>query len=208
MSVAAGLIGQLREAPPTPLSVQRSASMLLVIAVDSTTPANGSSVVAPLTSLTVHFNEAFDPATINTSNLVLSQGTVSGFTIVDTQTVTYDITGVDRGWPVANLHAGRHCRRHRHRHVRQRGGPLFRKPHSDQCSGRVPGIDPRAAAWVPDLYELRHRCDHIGQRRRLLAPHRRRTNDLGAGHARYWAATTNHSEWGRHCYFGRRNRGW
>ncbi len=48
----------------------------------------------PLTELTVHFNEAYDPATISTSNLMLSQGTVTGFSLVDSQTVQYSISGL------------------------------------------------------------------------------------------------------------------
>ncbi len=53
-----------------------------------------------MTSLTVHFNEAYDPATINNSNLTLSQGSVTGFTIVDPQTVTYNLTGVTAVGPL------------------------------------------------------------------------------------------------------------
>ena len=71
-----------------------------MITIDSTTPANGSSVALPLTSLTAHFNEAFDPTTINNSNLTLSQGSITGFTIVDPQTVTYNLTGVTTVGPL------------------------------------------------------------------------------------------------------------
>jgi hypothetical protein len=100
MSVAAGLIGQLGGGPTNSAFSATFRFDALVIAVDSTTPANGSAAVAPLTSLTVHFNEAFDPTTINNSNLTLSQGSVSGFTIVDTQTVTYNLTGVTAVGPL------------------------------------------------------------------------------------------------------------
>ena len=94
MAVGAGLIGQLSGGPANTAFSATFRFDALVIAIDSTTPANGSIAVAPLTSLTAHFNEPFDPATISDSNLTLSQGTVSGFTIVDPQTVTYNLTGV------------------------------------------------------------------------------------------------------------------
>ena len=67
---------------------------MLPIAIDSTTPTNGSIVQLPLSTLTVHFNEAYAPATISTSNLTLSQGTVTGFTLVDPQTVQYALDGL------------------------------------------------------------------------------------------------------------------
>jgi hypothetical protein len=94
MAVAAGLIRPLAADPP---NLAFSASFrydALLIGIDSTRPANGGLAIAPLTSLTAHFNEAFDPATIANSNLTLSQGSVSGFTIVDAQTVTYNLTGL------------------------------------------------------------------------------------------------------------------
>jgi Bacterial Ig-like domain len=100
LTVGAGL---LRPQGGGPANAAFSASFrydALVIAVDSTTPANGSAAVVPLTSLTVHFNEAYDPATINNSNLTLSQGSVTGFTIVDPQTVTYNLTGVTTVGPL------------------------------------------------------------------------------------------------------------
>jgi Bacterial Ig-like domain len=95
MTVAAGLISS---ASGDPRNLAFSASFrydAVVITIDSTTPANGSITTLPFTSLTAHFNEAFDPSTISNNNLVLSQGSVSGFTIVDSQTVTYNVTGVN-----------------------------------------------------------------------------------------------------------------
>lgn len=99
MAVGAGLVGQIGG----PSNAAFSASFrydALVIAIDATTPANGSAVVVPLTSLTVHFNEPFDPATINNTNFTLSEGSISGFTIVDAQTVTYNLTGVTTVGPL------------------------------------------------------------------------------------------------------------
>ena len=67
---------------------------LAQIAVVSTTPASGSSVVLPMTSLTVQFNEDYAPSSISTSNLTLSEGTVTGFTFVNSTTVTYSLEGL------------------------------------------------------------------------------------------------------------------
>src|SRR5262249_45396456 len=64
------------------------------IAVASTEPADGSLVVLPLTSFKVHFNLPYDPASIKTSNLQLNQGSVTGFTLVDSTTVAYTVAGV------------------------------------------------------------------------------------------------------------------
>ena len=67
------------------------------LAVASTTPADGSVITPPFTSITMHFNQAYDPTTVNTSNLTLSQGTVSAFTLVNSQTITYTLTGITFG---------------------------------------------------------------------------------------------------------------
>jgi hypothetical protein len=100
LTVGAGLI---KPQGGGPANAAFSASFrydAIVITIDSTTPANGSAVALPLTSLTAHFNEAFDPTTINNSNLTLSQGSVIGFTIVDPQTVTYQLAGVTTVGPL------------------------------------------------------------------------------------------------------------
>ena len=44
--------------------------------VTTTSPTVGSVLTAPVTDLIVHFNEAFDPYAIQTSDFQLSQGTV------------------------------------------------------------------------------------------------------------------------------------
>jgi hypothetical protein len=100
LTVGAGLLRPLGGGPANAAFSASFRYDAVVITIDSTTPANGSAVVLPLTSLTAHFNEAFDPATINNSNLTLSQGSVTGFTIVDPQTVTYNLTGVTTVGPL------------------------------------------------------------------------------------------------------------
>ena len=64
------------------------------LAVASTSPAAGSTVTVPFTSLTVVFNEAYEASSISTSNLQLSQGTVTGFTLVNPTTVAYALSGL------------------------------------------------------------------------------------------------------------------
>jgi hypothetical protein len=100
MTVAAGLIGELAGGPANSAFSSTFRFDAVVISIDSTIPANGSAAVVPLASLTVHFNEAYDPTTINKNNLTLSQGSISGFTIVDPQTVTYNLTGVNTVGPL------------------------------------------------------------------------------------------------------------
>ena len=67
---------------------------VLPIAVSSIAPASGTTVTLPLSMVSVHFNEAYAAASIGTSDLSLSQGTVSGFTLVDSQTVRYSLAGI------------------------------------------------------------------------------------------------------------------
>jgi Bacterial pre-peptidase C-terminal domain/Dockerin type I domain len=69
----------------------------LTLAVSSTGPAVGSTITIPPNSFNydVTFNEPIDPATAATSNLTLSQGTVSAFTVLPgNQTVRYTLTGI------------------------------------------------------------------------------------------------------------------
>jgi autotransporter-associated beta strand protein len=80
---------------------------VLPITVSSMTPASGSTLTLPLASLSVHFNEAYSAASIGTSDLSLSQGTVSGFMLVDSQTVRYSLAGITAaGTLTINMAAG------------------------------------------------------------------------------------------------------
>ncbi|HEV3416877.1 MAG TPA: dockerin type I domain-containing protein [Pirellulales bacterium] len=95
MSMAAGTLA--RQADGSPLTAFGGTFRydVLPIAIDATTPANNSIVALPLTSLIVHFNEAYAAATIGTSNLTLSQGSVTGFSLIDSQTVQYALSGIN-----------------------------------------------------------------------------------------------------------------
>src|SRR5262245_3607550 len=74
----------------------------LLMQVASTVPPVGSLVTLPLTSLDVNFNEAYDPASIGIDDLSLSQGTVTGFSLLDADTVRYTLSGLasDGPWQV------------------------------------------------------------------------------------------------------------
>jgi subtilisin family serine protease len=61
------------------------------ITVTSTTPADGSSPTLPLPDFDVVFSEPYQAASIDTSDLILSQGTVTGFTLVNPTTVRYHL---------------------------------------------------------------------------------------------------------------------
>jgi hypothetical protein len=56
-------------------------------------PVNGLSPV-PMTALQVHFTKAYDPASIGINDLSLSSGTITGFTLIDSTTVRYALSGL------------------------------------------------------------------------------------------------------------------
>ena len=62
--------------------------------VASTNPAIGSVVTLPMSSIQVTFNEAVAVASLGTSNLKLSQGTVTSFTQISSTTVQYNLSGL------------------------------------------------------------------------------------------------------------------
>ncbi len=62
--------------------------------VASTTPANGAVATLPVTSLTVNFNQAIDPSTVNVKNLTIGQGTVTAASVVNSTTVAYTLSGI------------------------------------------------------------------------------------------------------------------
>jgi hypothetical protein len=63
--------------------------------VTSTNPAAGSDISPPVTTLDINFNKAVNPATVNVNDLSLSQGTVTGFLLLNgNTTVAYTLSGV------------------------------------------------------------------------------------------------------------------
>ena len=107
MSIPAGTITRQTDGAPVAAFNASFRYDAVVIAVDGTTPANGSTVTLPLTSLAVHFNEAYAAASIGVNDLTLSQGSVSSFALTDSQTVTYNLTGINNsGTLTINMAAG------------------------------------------------------------------------------------------------------
>ncbi|HEX3996961.1 MAG TPA: pre-peptidase C-terminal domain-containing protein [Pirellulales bacterium] len=98
MTIAAGGLDQAsNNSPLVAFSGAFYEDPLAQLAVVSTTPASTSVVetqLAPLTSLTVDFNEAYATSSISKSNLTLSEGTVTGYTLVNSTTVTYSLSGL------------------------------------------------------------------------------------------------------------------
>lgn len=64
------------------------------MAVVSTNPTPGSTVTAPLTAITMDFNEAVDASSIGTDDLVLSRGTVVSATALDGDTIEFQLSGI------------------------------------------------------------------------------------------------------------------
>jgi hypothetical protein len=77
------------------------------ITVVSSSPASGADLPSALTSVVLTFSKVFDPASIRTSNLVLSQGTVTAVSVDSTDTIaTYTISGTSEGPETFTLPAG------------------------------------------------------------------------------------------------------
>ena len=92
MSMAAGAVTRLSDGDPLQPFSANFRFDTLRLQVTSTDPAAGSVATLPLTTIRVHFNEAYDPATVGTSNLQLSEGTVTAATPVDATTVDYTVS--------------------------------------------------------------------------------------------------------------------
>src|SRR5262249_24585135 len=79
----------------------------LLMQVSSTSPAANGFILLPGPTLQVSFNEAYDPNTVGTGNLTLSQGTVTGFTLSgDHTSVTYALAGLSEGSVNVSIPAG------------------------------------------------------------------------------------------------------
>ncbi len=74
----------------------RTFNVELPVGVASLSPTAGSFVSLPLTSIDVNFDKPYGTASIGTSDLILSQGTVTGFTLIDADTVRYTLSGITR----------------------------------------------------------------------------------------------------------------
>ena len=66
----------------------------LLLAVTSTDPAVGSTIVLPLLSLVVNFNEPINPSSVEPGDLILSQGSAYAVNIIDTDSVEFLLQGI------------------------------------------------------------------------------------------------------------------
>jgi streptogramin lyase len=73
--------------------------------VGATLPATAL-VLSPTASLTVTYSAPYNPATVGTDDLTLSQGTVTGVSLVDATTVAYSLGGLAEGAMSVTLPAG------------------------------------------------------------------------------------------------------
>ena len=68
--------------------------------VNTTTPAVGGVVTGSTGTLDLNFSGPVDAASVSTSDLILSRGIVTGFTIVGTNTVRFDLAGLNSEGPL------------------------------------------------------------------------------------------------------------
>jgi extracellular elastinolytic metalloproteinase len=94
MAIAAGAITRASDNDPIDEFSGQFRYDAVGMQVVSTVPADGSRVSLPLAALQVNFNEPYDPASIDTGDLTLSMGSVTGFSLVDADTVEYTLSGL------------------------------------------------------------------------------------------------------------------
>ena len=95
IALAAGSVDEQGSELPVPAFSTNFYYDVTQMAVTSVTPTNGSTVVLPFSStIELGFNVAYAAGSINTDNLTLSQGTVTGYTRVDSTHVQYTVSGL------------------------------------------------------------------------------------------------------------------
>jgi hypothetical protein len=92
--VAAGTVKRLSDGDPVHLHTSTFRYDALQMNVVSTVPGDGSVATLPLTSLVVNLNESYDPASVSTSDLVLSVGSVESFALINNQSIRYLLSGI------------------------------------------------------------------------------------------------------------------
>lgn len=94
MTMAAGAVVTLADGSPLNAFSGTFRYDALPLAVTATMPPAGATVTLPLTVLAFDFNEPYDPASVTPSDLVLSQGQVTGVTFSDADSLAFTISGV------------------------------------------------------------------------------------------------------------------
>ncbi len=94
ISVAAGAFNQLSDGKPVFAYNASFRYDVLQMAVVSTSPVVGATVLVPLTTIDVNLNEPVDPASVIASDLGVSQGSVSSVAFLNSnQTIRFTLTG-------------------------------------------------------------------------------------------------------------------
>jgi hypothetical protein len=107
MHVAAGAFDRLSDSGPVKEFNGTFRYDALLMQVTSTTPAVGSTITLPATTLDLNFNEAYDPASAQASDFTVNQGSVSGVTPVNATTLRLTLSGViAEGTLTVNMAAG------------------------------------------------------------------------------------------------------
>ncbi len=95
LQVAAGAFNRATDANAVAAFSSTFRYDVLVLQVVSTDPAVGSLITLPATTLDVNFNEPVSPATVSAGDLTLSQGSVSGYSLLNgNQTIRFTLAGV------------------------------------------------------------------------------------------------------------------
>src|SRR5262249_27177094 len=93
-NVSAGTVARLSDGDPEQAYASTFRYDALRMQVTSTVPANGSVATLPLTTIRVTVNEAYAPGSVGTSDLTLSVGSVTGFSLVNATTIDYQVSGI------------------------------------------------------------------------------------------------------------------
>jgi len=94
VAIAAGAFERLSDGDPIKAFDATFHFDTLPLEAVATTPSAGSLTPLPVTSIVVDFNEDVDPASVDVNDLELSQGSVVAASVVDGDTVSYDVTGI------------------------------------------------------------------------------------------------------------------
>ncbi len=94
MSIAAGAIQDTALEPMSQFTANFRFDTL-ALSVTAVAPADGAIVSPPLTSLVIDLNEPYLASSVGVNDIALSVGTVTGFTLVDANTIEYLLSGVD-----------------------------------------------------------------------------------------------------------------
>ena len=94
MTLAAGSVTRLSDGVALGAYSGQFRYDLVPLQVAATSPVGGGVALLPLTTITVDFNEPVLAGSLGNNDLSISQGTVTGFTALDNDTVQYTVSGV------------------------------------------------------------------------------------------------------------------